>query len=387
MPDSPDGRKEPEKPPAGGAPAPGIMISPELKKLLNNELQLLNIVDFLAKDPFIFIFQDKALEQYRVTVIEPVLQASETLKQDYETKQILPTINQLKGAAEEVAIKHNIKEPLAKKVNKVSLILMLVIFGVLIVISVIPDLAAISTYIMFPALFAFCLLPQLIRQVFQKKWNQFVSLATPELESRITGPADNLRSFAQEVIYDLRDKLIANNIPLPAIHFGLMSNQYQGLKLLQESMSNNKPAYYFELAYPPGMEPIRTKATPIEESDTQDEFASFVIKEFEGEHIKEYSFNYIAKEKYEKVNGLLDASDFTESKQAHEFIEEVNEFKLKCSCGEPLVFKDCQLCNWEKDQEFHFFFATGQKCKCKEVTYLLCAEPKDVPAELKEIFI
>ncbi len=389
MPDSPDGKKQPEKPQAGGAPAPGIQISPELKKMLNSELQLLNIMDFIAKDPFVFIFQNKALEQYRVSVFEPVVQGSENLKQEYETKQIAMTVNQLKTAAEEVARQHKVTMPIAKKINRFSLILMLVMFGVLIGTYYIPGMPPeASTYIMFPALIAFCFLPQLIRQLYQKKWKQFVNIAMPELEPRITVPAENLRSFAQSIIFDLRDKLLANGVPLQAIHFGLMSNQYQGLKLIQQSVSDNKPVYYFELAYPAGMEPlVAQRPAPVEDTDTVDAFASFVIKEFEGEHIKEYSFNFIPKDIYEKVNAMLDAADFTESKQAHEFAEEINEFHLKCRCGEPLVFKDCQICNWEKEKDFHFFFATGKKCKCKEVTYLVCADPKDVPAELKDVFI
>ncbi len=359
-----------------------------MNKILNNELQFLTILDWIATDPFYIIFQDKGLEQLRVASFEPVLQGNENLKQEYEAKQILMTINEVKSAAEEVARKHKVTQPLAKKINKFSLFLMLIIFGVLIVISVIPGLAAISTYIMFPALFAFCLLPQLIRQIFQKKWKQFVGLAKPELAQRISGPAQNLRDFAQTLIYDLREKVLANNIPLPAIHFVLRSNQYQGLRLVQESMADNNPAYRFEFAYPPGKEPpVMERPAPVEEPDTKDEFASLVIKEFDGEHIKDYTFNYILKDKYEKVNGMLDAADFTESKQAHEFVEEINDFNLKCLCGEPLVFKDCQLCNWEKEKDFHFFFATGKKCKCKEVTYLVCADPKDVPAELKDIFI
>lgn len=356
--------------------------------MLNNELQFLTILDWIATDPFYICFQDKGLEQLRVASFEPVLQGNANLKQEYEAKQIAMTVNEVKTAAEEVARKHNITQPLAKRINKFSLFLMLIIFGVLIVISVIPDLASISTFIMFPALFAFCLLPQLIRQLFQKKWKQFVALAMPELEQRIAGPAQNLRTFAQSLIYDLREKVLANNIPIQAIHFVLRGNQYQGLKLIQESIVDNNPAYRFEFANAPELEPhMSERPLPVEDTDTQDEFASFVIKEFEGEHIKDYTFNYIPKEKHEKVNGMLDAADFTESKQAHEFAEELNGFNLKCRCGEPLVFKDCQICNWEKEKEFHFFFATGKKCKCKEVIYLVCADPKDVPAELKDVFI
>jgi len=345
------------------------------------------MMDLIAKNPFTLVFQDKALAWYRTKVFEPVLQASQNLRQEFEDKHIGESITEVKSIAEDIARKHNVKGPVRKKINMILLILLGVVFGVIITFSFIPELAVIADYITYPALFMMCIIPQTLQQVYMKKWNKFVNIVMPELEPLITGPAANLQSFAQTLIYDIRDKLIANNFPLQAIQFDLQSNQYQGLKIVNQSMAENRPVYKFQLAYPPGMEPLAPTAVPVEDTNTKDEFASFLIKEFEGEHIKDYTFNYVPKENYDKVNGLLDASDFTDSKQAVEFVEEVNGFNLKCKCGEPLVFKDCQLCNWGKGTDFHFFFATGQKCKCNEVTYLFCADPKDVPNELKDVFI
>ncbi len=388
MPDSPDGKKQPEQPPTGGAPTSGTVIPPEVAKLLSTELQFLKVIDVLAKEPFVVLFQEKDIEQARVNVFESVLQTSEKLKQEYEAKQVAISIDEIKASTKEVARNLNAPKSPTKMLNVISLILMIVTFGTFAAFYMLPEYQVALSYILYPTVIAFCMLPTIIKMIYQKKMNQFVQVAKPELESRITKPAENLTTFAQSLIFDLREKFLANNIALQTVRFDLMSNQYQGLKLVQESMAGNRPTYHYELAYPAGMEPLGGKATnPIEDTDTKDEFASFIIKEFEGEEIKEYSFNYIPKEKYEKVNGMLDASDFTESKQANEFMEDINKFNLKCQCGEPLVFKDCQLVNWEKEKEFHFFFATGKKCKCKEVTYIVCADPKDVPAELRDIFI
>jgi len=357
---------------------------------LELELQFLKILDYVSVEPFVFAFQDKMVNQYTTTVFDPVLQNNENLRTTYENLKVPETFGEIKKVAEDVALKHGVKESFSKRFNKISLTLMIAIFAVLIVVTLIPAMADYSTYILFPALFVFCLLPQVLRSQMQKKWNAFVAESMPEFTEQAGSQIKVLQEFNQELIFDLRDNLLANHLPLQIIRFVLHSNEYQGLKLIEESPVQNQTQYLFEIAYPPGMEPIEAMPLPqtVEpESDDHDEFASFVIIEFEGESIKDYSFNYLPRDSYDAVNEMLNETTFADDKQARDFMADLNSLDLACRCGAPLVITDCKLCKWEKNIEFNFFFATSEKCNCGEITYVLCADPKDVPEQLRDFFI
>ena len=120
---------------------------------VEKKLFMVRFLDFFSEDTLEFVFKGRIMEQ-NVTRIATYMDAlqiereeEKLLKQSFESKNILNVIENVKNKAEEFAKSKGIKTNVNKRLRRLTLIITLPLFALLIILTILPfDLS----FIVFP---------------------------------------------------------------------------------------------------------------------------------------------------------------------------------------------------------------------------------------------
>ncbi len=367
---------------------------------VEKKLFMVRFLDYFSEETLDFIFKDNTLNQYTnqiTTHLDSLAKGREEdrlLKQSFGSKEILNTINKLKGKAEELAISKGVKTSMDKRLRKLSLLLMLPMFIPVVIALIWPVL----TYFVFPILCVFCIVPQLIRNSVLKKWFAFKEQNKDQIYANNREDIMILKNFAGELLDNIRSRLLELKVPLQLIKFVLHSQDYENLKLLNQKSIRGTMQYFYSFEYPPGVGPIpipqqlqqyQQAMLPEEKEAEKVEKNFIVLTEMKGRDGIINHFVPTLKDKLaDKINEMLNNSEFEKApKDFKEIIPNYSEtMAIYCVCGEVAEIDNVQIANW-KDQ-FKFYLFEGSVCECGDQVYALSImdESVEIPEELKEIF-
>ncbi|MFX0180303.1 MAG: hypothetical protein ACFE78_08925 [Candidatus Hodarchaeota archaeon] len=391
-------RKKPVKKTQGQMIQEALGIKSEDIQDIEDKLFISRFLDYFVEETLDFIHKDRTIEQYtkRLTdtasKLEMGNEEDKLLKISFEEKKVLEIINKLKVRAEELALSKNVKTSVDKRLRKLSLIITAPLLAVIIVLMFIPNL---DILFLFPILCVFCMLPQLLRSSILKKWLRFKEENKNEVYTQNREDIMILKSFVNDVLNNIRTKLIELEVPLELIKFGLYSRDYENLQLINQRMMRGVSQFYFIFEYPEGMEPFR-----IPESLKQYQQPLFperkyeknfiVLTEMKGKDGIIQTFVPSLKDKLAKeINQMLNDSEFSESPLDFKDIipDYSKEMGIYCICGELATITNVQICNWKNELKYYLF--QGKQCKCGENIYAVSIMDEEavIPEELKEIFL
>lgn len=373
-------------------------IKPEDIQDIEDKLFISRFLDYFVEETLDFIHRDRSIEQYMkrltdtVSKLEMGNEEDKLLKINYEDKKVFELVQKLKVRAEELALSKGIKTSVDKRLRRLSLIITAPLLVAIIGLMFIENL---DILFLFPLLCIFCMLPQLLRSSVLKKWMRFKEENKNEVYTQNREDIMVLKSFVNDILNNIRTKLIELNVPLELIKFGLYSRDYENLQLINQRMMRGVSQFYFVFEYPEGMEPF-----PIPESLQQYQQPLFpekkyeknfiVLTEMKGKDGIIQTFVPSLKDKLAKqINQMLNDSEFSESPlNFKEIIPDYSkEMGIYCVCGELTNITNVQICNWKN--QFKYYLFQGKQCKCGESIYAVSVmdEQAEIPEELKEIFL
>ncbi len=373
-------------------------IKPEDIQDIEDKLFISRFLDYFVEETLDFIHRDRSIEQYMkrltdtVSKLEMGNEEDKLLKINYEDKKVFELVQKLKVRAEELALSKGIKTSVDKRLRRLSLIITAPLLVAIIGLMFIENL---DILFLFPLLCIFCMLPQLLRSSVLKKWMRFKEENKNEVYTQNREDIMVLKSFVNDILNNIRTKLIELNVPLELIKFGLYSRDYENLQLINQRMMRGVSQFYFVFEYPEGMEPF-----PIPESLQQYQQPLFpekkyeknfiVLTEMKGKDGIIQTFVPSLKDKLAKqINQMLNDSEFSESPlNFKEIIPDYSkEMGIYCVCGELANITNVQICNWKN--QFKYYLFQGKQCKCGESIYAVSVmdEQAEIPEELKEIFL
>ena len=391
-------RKRPVKKTQGQMIQEALGIKAEDIQDIEDKLFISRFLDYFVEETLDFIHKDRSIEQYMkrltdtVSKLEMGNEEDKLLKINFEDKKIFELVQKLKVRAEELAFSKGIKTSVDKRLRKLSLIITAPLLVAIIGLMFIPDL---DILFLFPLLCVFCMLPQLLRSSVLKKWMRFKEENKNEVYTQNREDIMVLKSFVNDILINIRTKLIELEVPLQLIKFGLYSRDYENLQLINQRMMRGISQFYFIFEYPEGMEPF-----PIPESLQQYQEPLFpekkyeknfiVLTEMKGKDGIILTFVPSLKDKLAKqINQMLNDSEFSESPlNFKEIIPDYSkEMGIYCVCGELANITNVQICNWKNGFKYYLF--QGEECKCGESIYAVSVmdEQAEIPEELKEIFL
>jgi len=390
-------RKRPVKKTQGQMIQEALGIKPEDIQDIEDKLFISRFLDYFVEETLDFIHKDRNIEQYMkrltdtVSKLEMGNEEDKLLKFNFEEKKVFELIHRLKTRAEELALSKGIKTSVDKRLRKLSLVITAPLLVAIIVLMFFP----IDIFFLFPLLCVFCMLPQLLRGSVLKKWLRFKEENKNEVYTQNREDIMVLKSFVNDILNNIRTKLIELKVPLELIKFGLYSRDYENLQLINQRMMRGVSQFYFVFEYPEGMVPF-----PIPESLQQYQQPLFPEKKYEKNFIvlKEMKgkdgiiLTFVPSLKVElakQINQMLNDSEFSESPlNFKEIIPDYSrEMGIYCVCGELADITNVQICNWKN--EFKYYLFQGKECKCGESIYAVSVmdEQAEIPEELKEIFL
>jgi hypothetical protein len=331
---------------------------------VEKKLFIVRFLDFFAEDTLEFIFKERIVGQNleRMTTYMNSLQLEreeeKLLKQSFDSKNIVGIIENVKNKTEAVAASKGIKSNVNKRLRRLTLYITLPLFALLIVLTIIPIFQNLY-FIFFPILCFVCLMPQLIRGSVVKKWFQFKEEHKNDIYSENRDDIMVLKSFAGELLNNIRSRLLELEVPLQLIKFTLFSRDYENLNLLNQRAIRGFMQYFYTFEYPQGMEPF-----PIPENLQQ--YQQPIIP---GKKAVKPEKNFIVLNDFKTI-----LPNYSET------------MAIYCVCGEIAVIDNVQICNWKN--QFKFYLFESKECKCEETIYALSLmdESTEVPEELKDIF-
>ncbi|GAB4313909.1 MAG: hypothetical protein Kow0069_15240 [Promethearchaeota archaeon] len=355
---------------------------------MERELGLLKYVDFIQRENFEFLFEPKQIQRYEEELIKPLLVSEQHVGEKWDELRVMEALKRVLEASEEIARENGYSSSIRQKSNRISLVVMVALIGGSLALTLL--FGNLASYVLFPILLVYCFLPRMVNQRLRSRWLQFKAEHYEEFRSKCAGELDRLHEFAQFLIDDLRDVVVAVDFPLDRFPpIPLLSNDYDHLQFRQEVEREGSHFYIYQFAPPPGYVPPVQHAVAGED-DQVDEFAVVQVHELTDQFaVKKFEFAHVTPGLYPQVNDLLDHSSFEESEAANVFFNSIDgNDRVRCQCGEVIRLEDGHLSVWKKDKgkKFKFFFGTGVTCSCGRKTYLLSARPGDVPEKLRPIF-
>lgn len=368
---------------------------------VEKKLFIVRFLDYFSEEILDFIFKDNTLNQYirqistHIENFGVLSEEDRLLKQSFESRGIIDIIKKLKAKAEEIALSKGVKGSMDKRLRKLTLYITLPMFIPVVISLIWPDL----TYFLLPILCVFCMAPQLIRSNIVKKWFQFKEQNKQEIYTENREDLLILKSFAGELLDNIRSRLIELKVPLQLIKFVLHSRDYENLKLLNQKIVRNAMQYFYTFEYPPGVEPFpipeqlmqyQQPILPEKKKAEKMEKNFIVLTEMKGKDgVISYFIPTLKDKLAEKINEMLNNSKFR--KAPNDFATIMPNYSetmaIYCVCGEVAEISNVQICNW-KDQ-FEFYLFEGKQCRCGDQVYALSLmdESAEIPEELKEIFL
>ena len=368
---------------------------------VEEKLFIARFVDYFSEETLDFIFKDKSVDKYLEKLTSKINtlgtnEEDKLLKIKFEERKIDNMVRQVKARSEEAAMKKGFKTSADKRLRKLS---MYVTIPLLVVISVLAFIPAIDYSFMFPVLCVFCMLPQFLKGSVLRKWAKFKEENRNDIYTENRDDIAVLKSYVQEVLSNIRDKLLGLKVPLQLIKFVLHSADYENLELVNQKTLKGLTQYYYTFAYPPGMDPIpipenlQQLSSPISTKKKKHEKAeqNFIvltdIKAKEGV-IEEFTPR-LRKEISNQINEMLNESDFASApidfaKIIPAYGKDVN---IYCECGEVAEIINVQICTWKN--EFQYYLFESARCNCGDKVYVLSLTDdisSSVPEELRDIF-
>ncbi|MHA1832301.1 MAG: hypothetical protein ACTSWR_12265 [Candidatus Helarchaeota archaeon] len=218
-------------------------------------LTAIGFYDYIINRPFDMIFQAKALNQYNIEVINPLLENNDEFKQAHEQFKIDEiTTNILSNAkkfAAEGGYSKSINE-LTRKYNLPIYIGSIAAMGAVIALSWTGLLVSgIEWYIMIPVVLVSCIAPTLINYLFQKKWLQF---ANDNIQGFIENNIDEINKgteFVQQIINIAHSIMIENKLDGRRFRMMCFKNDYANLNIIEEKSQRGINYYVAEFVTPP----------------------------------------------------------------------------------------------------------------------------------------
>jgi hypothetical protein len=408
-------------PPAVPPPAPAgdgspVNMSLDLRQTLEQELGIIKVLDYVANETFDLAFGRNQWQTYEMQLVYPLFgrnqegvvldQGRERLRMLYDSSAINEKVLSTIDAAEQLCRNNGFKEPVQKRLSKVSLIMMVSFMAGYFILLSIPALKDYTSYILFPLLIGFCFLPQYLRSSLMKKWELFKTQNKELLLEQQQSNLAELRSFIQEVMNDARQRMFDNKIPLQMVRFILFSKDYQHVQVTDTQTMRGTTHYIMQFEYEPGMEPFQLPGTPTDAyedststttgnpvgAEDTDVFVILKKAEFNDDGVLiNYEVYFPPQELYGIIENMLANSDFTNVQKPADIIPTFAANKsIFCDCGESIKFTEMKyvVSKENSTKGFEFYLIIGKKDTCGKSPYVLFPSPgnKSVPESLKYLF-
>ncbi|MHA1562890.1 MAG: hypothetical protein ACTSPA_12285 [Promethearchaeota archaeon] len=374
----------------------------EFKEILDKEIGLIKILDYINNSVFDLIYQKKLMDKYRTEIITPLIgekgQESEYLdggrlflQEEYEKLDIDNKCDDLIQSAEALAAENGVKRHVQKSIGIISMVIMAVSMGIFIAVS--TWWAEASTIVMIPMFLVICLLPNFLRTYMMKRFQKFKDEHNHEIKEMKKETIEDINIFIQDLIDDTRDRLISNKISVAGIQFLLYSKDYNNLVFVRQQESKiGESQFLVHFENPEGMGQSSTYGkSGIQEDDENDQFIVLKNAVFDDEGLLiEFNQALLPKDQDPFVEALLGGTKFNDVDNPEYVISNFKENEdIKCDCGEPVKFQDFKSCESILHEHFEYYLIIGEKCtKCKKNPFIIFNSPgnKEIPSGLKKLF-
>lgn len=381
-------------------------LNPDALKNIEAKLSIIKFLDYFSEETLDFIFKKSNVDKYIEKISEKIEkfdlggEEDKLLKKGFEDKKIVETVERLTTKVEEHALSKGISKSIDKRLRNLSFIVSAPLLGIAVIFLILPMIGIpVETFLMFPLLCVFCMVPQLVKNSVVKKWHSFKEENRSEIYTKNRDDFLVLKSFIGEVLANIRSNLLEMEVPLELIKFSLYNRDYENLKLVNQKKLKGLTEYYVSFEYPEGMTPFpipemlrqqhEAPLFPEKKKDEKPEKNFVVLTEMKGKDGVITSFIPSLKDNLaEKINQLLNDSEFTESPlKFTEIIPNSSEdLAIYCICGEITEISVVNICNWKN--KFKYYLFEGKQCQCGDLIYALSLmdSSEEIPEELKEIF-
>lgn len=367
---------------------------------IEKKLFIARFFDFYSQETLDFIYKDHSIDVYKNEIIkfldemENKDEENKLLKRQFEESHLFDIVYALKQKGEQIALSSGIKQPIDKRLRKVSIFVMLPMFAVLIGLTLIPDM---SLFLLFPLLCLFCMIPQFVRTSIIKKWYTFKEQHRDQFWQENRDDIMVLKGYTGDVLNNVRNTLLDLRVPLQLIKFVLHSRDYENLNLINQRNVKGTYQYFFTFEYPPGMEPFPIPAAlqpeqPLfaEPAKSEPEKNFLILTDLKATNGIIESFVPMLRDNLaDKINNVLNECEFSKSPLDFKDIipKYSKEMGIYCVCGELATISNVQICNWKN--EFKFYLFETELCNCGDQLYVLSLMDGSalVPDPVKEIFI
>ncbi len=392
-------KKDENAPPAAPQPL-------TFEQKVEKQLGICKFFDFAIANPFDLIYQQKSVDRYKKELVDPLFgynhpeaeldRGMNYLRDIYEHDDIQGKTKQVLSTAERIAAENRIKSHIQKRISQFSFIFYGIGFAAFLIITAINP--AYQTYALIAMLLLSCFGPQLIKMLLSRRWEAFKVQFLPAVTEQEQQTIDVIRHFIQDVLTDIRERLLERKIPLERVNFQLYYDKYQCVQFVRaQTNRQGQPTgvsiYQFE--YPEGMGPAKIPATygksGIVEDDANDLFILLKQAQFNDEGaLVRFTEEYPEKPQYDLPEALLGTSKFENVKEPHlvlPFFKKNTD--VKCSCGESVSFDELKTCHSLLHNDFEFYLGIGKKCKkCGKNPFILLNSPGNasIPDGIRKIF-
>ncbi|MHA2001904.1 MAG: hypothetical protein ACTSVU_07440 [Promethearchaeota archaeon] len=372
------------------------------QEILEKSLGLAKYFDNIRTHPLELIFQGKLRKKYNEALLHPLYgdqnvpddadEGRTFLHEEYKRLEIKEKTDSIIKTSESVAKSNGFRMHVNRLTQLLPIYMMAGATGLYFLLQWIFPSA--GTYLMIGMMLLVCVVPTILTKMLQGRWKKFTVLRTPEIKEIENENLVVLKTYIQEILDDIRERLLALNYDLSQINFMLYSDDYDNVKLvrIQQGTRGRLDNTVLRFEYPEGMEP-KPKSTygtsGIQEDDTNDQFILLKNAQYSYDGKLETFSQNIASDIEEKmIEQLLSISEFSNVEDKSLVLDEDVSKQIVCDCGNQVSIADLKTATSNLHNDYEFYLIVGKKCECGKNPYVLFNSPgnEKIPDGLKKLF-
>lgn len=379
----------------------------QFQEILEKELGIIKVYDYAINYPMDLIFQPKLMEKYRQELIYPLIGKEDEpepetadggrlfLREEYQRLEVEKKIDEIIGAAEEHARSKGVKSHINKQIQQFSIGIMVVSMVAYFTLIFTLGQDASRNWLI-PIFLVMCTGPQLVRVLLSRRFEKFRAAHEAQVVESQYENIQEVKIFIQDVIDDVRDRLLSKGVAMEKIQFILFSEGYSNVQFVrnQGGTRGSPMRSVYQFQYPEGMGPQAVHnygSSGIQEDEENDLFIFLQNAKFNEEgQLIDFSQKISSKSEHRFPEALLNASDFTSVDNPELVLQDFYNYdKISCECGHSVQLKSLKECRSTLHDDFEYYLLIGEKCtQCHQNPYILVNSPgnAEIPKGLTRIF-
>ncbi|MBD3188781.1 hypothetical protein GF325_18275 [Candidatus Bathyarchaeota archaeon] len=225
-------------------------VSEEQGEALRNEYENLIFLDAIYANQLLLAHEEKSSKKF-LAKLEEYMENNEDIRQKWSDSGLdaVKSLNELFSNANNFATEKGMSRSPKRTMNYLTLGITGGVLGLVIVLSLIPSLAQVASYLMYVAICVVCLVPNVIKRYMSGKLSQFQEENLGEFNQENMGLLEEIHDMAQDILDNLKQGIEEAGLDISGFKFQLQNSDYKDIVVLNSVKQPGRVGFVYVVKF------------------------------------------------------------------------------------------------------------------------------------------